>query len=348
MSADPETPGTAPGDRPDVSVVVPVRDGARTLAECLEAVLASRDVGELEVIVVDDGSRDESGEIARRLPCRALRLETGRGPATARNHGAAAARGGTLVFVDADVIVAPDTLARLTRALETTPVAFATYAPEPLHRNLATRLYHALSVKSLRETDARTPVAYSYCLAVGRTLFLESGGFDTRFTRAGFEDADLGWRLTQRGFRAAHLRDVPVLHAVRYDVPGLLRAYLRKSRDLAHVLLRRRRLSLGNQGWTRRGNWVTWAAAWGVVALVPAAVLRPWPWTALWAAAAAAFVVRGWPVWTALSRPRRRDGVWGLLLYLVAHVVATAGMALGAFDWLAGRARSEDPCVSPE
>jgi GT2 family glycosyltransferase len=302
---------------------------------------------ELEVIVVDDGSRDDSAEIAGRFPCRVLRLETGRGPAAARNHGAEAARGAHIVFVDADVLVASDTVARLTGALETCPVAFATYAREPLHRNLATRLYHALSLKSLQETDERTPVAYSYCMAVDRALFLAEGGFDARFTRAGFEDADLGWRLARKGVLATHLRDAPVVHAVHYDVPGLLRAYFRKSRDLAHVLLRQHRLSLGNQGWTRRGNWLTWAAAWGIVALVIPAAVRPWPWAAIWATVGAFFVWRSAVVVAALSRPRVRDAVLGVVVYLAAHVVATAGMLAGAVDWLTNRSREEGRCVSP-
>jgi hypothetical protein len=251
------------------------------------------------------------------------------------------------VFVDADVLVARDTICRLSKALETARVAFATYAPEPLHRNLATRLYHALSLKSLRETDERTPVAYSYCLALERALFMEEGGFDVRFTRAGFEDADLGWRLARRGLLAAHLRDAPVVHAVRYDLASLLRAYFRKSRDLAHVLLRQHRLSLDNQGWTRRGNWLTWAAAWGVIALVPPAALRPWPWGAVWAAALAVFISRAAGVFAALSRPRLRDAAFAVVVYLAAHVVATAGMVAGVLDWLSGRSHAKDTYVSP-
>lgn len=341
MHEEPEAPS-----KNSICVIVPVRDGARTLHDCLEALFASRGPATLDVIVVDDGSRDESLAIARRFGCRTLPLPESRGPAAARNAGAERARGERLVFVDADVLVAPDTIGRLMSALETTPVVFATYAPEPRSRNLATRLYHALSVKSLQETDEKTPVAYSYCLAIQRGVFLEAGGFDTRFTRAGFEDAELGWRLAQRGHLAAHLKDVPVVHAVRYDALGLLRAYFRKSRDLAHVVLRQHRMSLGNQGWTRKGNWLTWAAAWSVLGLVPVALLRPWPWGLVWVAAVVFFVARAAGALGALSRPRLRDVVPGLGLYLAAHVVATAGMAAGAVDWLGGRGRAEDRCVS--
>ena len=48
-----------------------------------------------------------------------------------------------------------------------------------------------------------------------------------------------------------------------------------------------------------------------------------------------------------MSRPRPRDAVVGLLVYLAAHVVATAGMVAGTFDWLADRSRAEDKCASP-
>jgi GT2 family glycosyltransferase len=331
-AADGATP--AAGPRPAVSVVVPVRDGARSLASCLAALLASEGVGELELIVVDDGSRDDTPTVAQRFPCRLLRLAQRQGPAMARNHGARAARATQLVFVDADVIVAPDTLSCLLRALGSAPAAFATYAAEPLHRGFATRFYHALSVQSLRDTDPRTPVAYSYCLAIGRALFDELGGFDARFSRATFEDAELGWRLARRGLLAAHLRDAPVTHAVRYGILSLAGAYFRKSRDLAHLLLREQRLSLGNQGWTRRGNWLTWLTAWGVLLLLPPALGRPWPWALAWAAALVAFVVRATGLLRAVGRAGALDGVLVLVLYLAIHVVATAGMVAGALDWI--------------
>ena len=109
-----------------------------------------------------------------------------------------------MVFVDSDVMVRPESLALLLRALEDSPAAFATYDPEPLNKNFATLLYHTLSCRSLEDTSEKTSVFYSYCAAISKDLFLELGGFDTSFTRATFEDVELGHQLARRGLHTKH------------------------------------------------------------------------------------------------------------------------------------------------
>jgi glycosyltransferase involved in cell wall biosynthesis len=81
-------------------VIVPVFNGAEFLAQALESVL-TQDYEPLEVIVVDDGSEDASGEVARAHPVRYLRRQH-RGVAAARNTGVEAARGELVSFNDAD------------------------------------------------------------------------------------------------------------------------------------------------------------------------------------------------------------------------------------------------------
>lgn len=321
----------AAGPLAAVCVIVPVHDGERTLARCLEAILASEDTGPIELIVVDDGSRDRSSEIARGYPCRLVSLAERRGPAAARNRGAAEARAPVLVFVDADVFVHPRTVAGLVKTLGGVSAAFATYAPEPVEPGFATAFYHALSVRSLRDTSERTTVFYSYCAVIRRQVFLELGGFDESFRRPTFEDVDLGLRLRQTGGQIVHRKDLEVRHAVRYSAIGLLRAYFRKSRDLAAMLLSRRRISFDDQGWTRRANWAGLAVAAAVLGLLPFVLLGPPTARATGVVAAVAYLVlalpsarhlwREHPVWGALSVP--------FLLASHATAMAAALMALG-------------------
>jgi glycosyltransferase involved in cell wall biosynthesis len=86
----------------DLTVVIPVRDGAATLGRAIGSVLERAD-GLLEIVVVDDGSRDASAAVAEALgpPVRVLRRDPA-GAAAARNAGVAAARGRLLSFLDAD------------------------------------------------------------------------------------------------------------------------------------------------------------------------------------------------------------------------------------------------------
>src|SRR5438552_2792012 len=97
---------------PAVSVVIPVYNAAATLAECLTRLFQSTFV-DFEVVLVDDGSTDQSPAIAANFPVRIVPTPGRVGPAAARNVGARAACGALLFFVDSDVMVAPDTLARL-------------------------------------------------------------------------------------------------------------------------------------------------------------------------------------------------------------------------------------------
>ena len=80
---------------PTVSIIVPVRDGGPAFQQCLEA-LQRLEPPPLEVIVVDDGSTDESGSLAEAHQARLISLPTSGGPARARNVGAHAGRGDVL------------------------------------------------------------------------------------------------------------------------------------------------------------------------------------------------------------------------------------------------------------
>jgi glycosyltransferase involved in cell wall biosynthesis len=90
-----------PALRPLVSTIVPVHNGAATLARALESVLAQGDAP-VELLVVDDGSTDASAAVAQRFPEVRLLGQPQKGPAAARNAGIRAAAGELLAFNDAD------------------------------------------------------------------------------------------------------------------------------------------------------------------------------------------------------------------------------------------------------
>src|SRR5204863_903204 len=101
----------------EVSVIVPARDAAATLGRALAALGAQEGAPDFEVIVVDDGSRDGTAQLAERAGARTVRA-AGDGPARARNAGAAAASGAVLAFTDADCYPTPGWLAAALRALD--------------------------------------------------------------------------------------------------------------------------------------------------------------------------------------------------------------------------------------
>lgn len=110
----------SPTAAPALTVVVPVLDGAATLGRCLAALVAALPAGG-EIVVVDDGSTDESRVIAGRFPVTVLGDGRRRGTSGARNLGWRYGRGELVVFVDADVEVRSDALIRLRDALLADP-----------------------------------------------------------------------------------------------------------------------------------------------------------------------------------------------------------------------------------
>src|SRR5262245_53336143 len=107
-TADPVDPA------PRISVVVPAYQAAGQIERCMAA-LARQTLprNEYEIIVVDDGSTDDTANRAARCGARVLRLRRNRGPAQARNTGLAAARAGIVVFTDSDCAPTRDFLAAL-------------------------------------------------------------------------------------------------------------------------------------------------------------------------------------------------------------------------------------------
>jgi glycosyltransferase involved in cell wall biosynthesis len=102
-----------------VSVVIPVHNGERYLAEAIESVLG-QNYRHTEIIVVDDGSADGSAVVCSRFPVR-YTYQPHAGAAAARNRGVEAATGSLLGFLDADDLWVPERLSRQMAALEADP-----------------------------------------------------------------------------------------------------------------------------------------------------------------------------------------------------------------------------------
>jgi glycosyltransferase involved in cell wall biosynthesis len=111
---------------PLVEVIIPVRDGARFLAEAVASV-ADQTAPRAAVIVVDDGSTDGSAEVAESLSTAEVEVQVVRQPplgaGAARNHGVLSSRAPFLAFLDADDVWAPDKLSAQLDALASNPRA---------------------------------------------------------------------------------------------------------------------------------------------------------------------------------------------------------------------------------
>ena len=231
---------------PFLSVVVPAYRCAPYLRQCLLGLSAS-DLprADWELIVVDDGSSDGTADVARAVADQVLRVPDGpRGPAHARNMGARAATGTVLVFIDADVVVAPTTLRGFAAHFADDPTlgaAFGAYDDAPFeadfisqYRNLLHRYVHTLH-------PGNADTFWAGCGAVRRETFLAIGGFDAaRYPRPQIEDIELGYRLREYGARILLDPDLQGKHLKRWTFGNMMRTDLReRAIPWMHLILRR-------------------------------------------------------------------------------------------------------------
>lgn len=233
-----------------ITAVVPVFNGRSQLEVSLPALRHAGSGYDLRLIVVDDGSDDGSADYARSVG--ATVLESGgrkRGPAAARNVGAAAADTEIVLFVDADVAVHPDVLGHVVAAFRDDDVValFGAYDDCPPHRGFASQymnlrhhhIHQNIHQSAHRNVDPGTrpdghgngtreaQTFWTGLGAVRRDAMLAVGGFDAdRYPQPSIEDIELGHRmratggriLCDPGMQGAHLKIWSLRGVVQTDV----------------------------------------------------------------------------------------------------------------------------------
>jgi glycosyltransferase involved in cell wall biosynthesis len=211
--------------------VVPVRNGGSDFERCLRR-LRDSTWTDFELIVIDDGSTDESAELAERMGAVVARHEPPRGPAAARNLGAQLARAPLVFFLDADVAVYPDTLSRGMARFLTDPrltALFGSYDDQPPAPGLVSQfrnlLHHFVHQQGIFQEDARPAHTFwTGCGMIRRQAFLDFGGFDpSLYPRPAIEDIELGYRLTRTGHVIILARDVLATHLKRWSLMEMIR-----------------------------------------------------------------------------------------------------------------------------
>ena len=320
---------------PAVSVIVPARNAASTLERTLQSLRAQQLDRPFEVIVVDDGSDDETLAIAKRHEpfVRVLGSERSQGPGAARNRGASAASGPVLAFTDSDCFPSPDWLARALKRIGDADLVQGAVQPDP--EASRTPFDRTLVV------DSGDRFFQTANLLVRRDTFDAVGGFrdwvlERRSARDGpargrtratiGEDTLFAWSARRLGARTTFAEDAVVYHAVvplglageiadrwhwTRDMPGLVRLVP----ELRETMYRR---------WFF--NFRTAYFDLAVAGLVAAALTR----RRLWFAATG-------PYLRFLVRSARDWGGWSAAQFAVgapASDLATAtGLAVGSVTW---------------
>jgi glycosyltransferase involved in cell wall biosynthesis len=363
-----DTPFRADLPWPAISVALCSYNGSRVIRRCLEG-LARQDYPDYEVIVIDDGSTDDTARIAAEFDVTLIKTPN-QGLSAARNEALARARGEIVAYIDDDAWPDPDWLRHLAWVYLTTDHAGVGGPNLPPHDDGPTAALVALApggpLHVLRsDTEAEHIPG---CNSSFRTEQLRAiGGYDVRFRTAG-DDVDVCWRLHERGETIGFSAGAMVWHHRRPTVRG----YLRQQRGygLAEALLERKWASrfngLGHVSWPGQlygsgadpgglvrssvyaGTWGTapyqsiyersshWAAAplmpewWlAIVGLLAMGVLG-WSWSPLWLAWPVALAMTGASVLIAAAVAiRQTRHARSMDGGGVRRTVALAGLVLG-------------------
>lgn len=217
-------PHRALAESPFVSVIVCSYNGGRTLARCLES-LGKINYPNYEVILVDDGSTDNTSEIAAQFPNVRYIRQHNHGLSHARNTGAAAAKGDVFAYTDSDCMADPDWLYYLIGTLTSGDYA-GVGGPNvsPPARNAVQAVVAAApgGPSHVLLTDTVAEHIPGCNMAFYRWAFENIGGFDPEYRKAG-DDVDFCWRLQQAGGVIAFSPTAIVWHYRRFTLREFLK-----------------------------------------------------------------------------------------------------------------------------
>jgi GT2 family glycosyltransferase len=332
-------------DRPYLSVIVPVKNGHNVLPRMLEALSRSELPRETwELIVVDDGSGDDTADIASEYADLVIRLPgRSRGPGYARNRGVERARGDCVVFLDADVLVRRDTLARIAATMSTrqdVAAVFGAYCDEPAAAGVVSQYRNLLHHYTHDQEPGEAQTFWAGCGCIRRSVFVAVGMYDEwRFSRPQIEDVELGYRMSAHGYRILLQPDIQVTHLKRWTFRGMLKAdFMDRGVPWARLLAEQRALlgpaaskakSLSLRA-KEKSN--TFFVCLGLLLLAISVRPKDHLLATLGGLCLLLVVLRGLPLYAFFSRKRGiAFAICGVVLHMIYYLTAAVSVVWGAF-----------------
>ncbi len=207
---------------PRYSVVIPAYNAESTIDECLRALdTQSIEPKDYEVIVVDDGSTDQTAEIIKRHDVTYI-YQQNAGPARARNHGAEEAKGRIILFTDSDCVASGNWIEEMVRPLEENENVSAAKGAYRTRQSSLTARFAQVEFEERFEIlkNAKSiDMIDTYAAAFRSEVFRGAGGFDESFTVANNEDTELSYKLSSSGHLMLFNPEAIVYHLKHPDSP---------------------------------------------------------------------------------------------------------------------------------
>ncbi len=210
-----------------VSVIVPAYNATKTIDLCLKSIL-KQNFSDYEVIVVDDGSTDDTREKVKKYPVRLVSKPHGGTPA-ARNAGFKVSKGDILVFVDSDCVAKKDLIAKLIEPLKDPKIGVTQAWWEVANKG---KLIAALVFKTYEYFTRNLEYPdflWFYCFAIRRELLQKLGMFDVAWIR--IEDVAFAYKVIKEGYKIYLMKEVRIGHFFRETLLAHVKVHIRNARE---------------------------------------------------------------------------------------------------------------------
>jgi radical SAM superfamily enzyme YgiQ (UPF0313 family)/GT2 family glycosyltransferase len=236
-----------------ISIVIPTYNASPFMPGLMESIFKQK-IKDMEVIIVDDCSTDNTVEIVKQYPTRVIEMEQNGGPAIARNRGVREASGDIIFFLDSDVELMDGAIKGVKNYFQKNPSAKCTIgicSTEPLNEGfvpayMAMFEYIHLIDRKLKKVSVFAP----RCGAIRKDFFLDIGGYDENYKGADVEDFELARRINRKGSIILN-PDIMVKHQFA-DFNQALKIYFRRTVMWVQLFFREKQLD--NAGPTSPSN----------------------------------------------------------------------------------------------
>lgn len=214
-----------------VSIIIPTFNGASRICRCLDALIKQAEEHGAEILVVNDGSTDDTAAVVGKYPAVRLINQANSGPAAARNRGAKEATGSIILFTDDDCIPTPTWLSSMLAPFVDPNVVGVKGAYRSSQSSFIARFVQIEYEDRYRIMAAVPSIDFIDTYSAGFRLnrFLEMNGYDTSFPVACAEDVELSYRMSARGWLMKFAPSAIVFHTH----PDTFWKYLRKKYKFA-------------------------------------------------------------------------------------------------------------------